>query len=201
MSVGARSYRHVESILKTGLDRIAPAEGVGAPRLAHENSFWLDGTLHRTWSRVGVQPRVDTFGARKTAHVYGAVSLEERPSFFYEFAKVFNGVTFLAFLKELVRRCRRRKVFLIIDNGPCHNLKEAGRRWLEQHRHRIELFRLPPYSPELNGIEGVWKVAKKVTTHNRFYRSVDERDSALTTTFETFKAYPHMIAGHVERFL
>ena len=37
MSVGARSYRHVESILKTGLDRLAPAEANGAPRVAHEN--------------------------------------------------------------------------------------------------------------------------------------------------------------------
>jgi hypothetical protein len=32
-----------------------------------EASFWLDGTLHRTWARVGKQPRVDTFGERKTA--------------------------------------------------------------------------------------------------------------------------------------
>ena len=23
-----------------------------------EASFWLDGTLHQTWARVGVQPRV-----------------------------------------------------------------------------------------------------------------------------------------------
>ncbi len=42
-----------------------------------EASFWQDGTLHRTWSRVGVQPRVDAYGMRKTAHVYGAVSLDE----------------------------------------------------------------------------------------------------------------------------
>jgi transposase len=166
-----------------------------------EASFWLDGTLHVTWSKVGSQPRVDTFGARKTAHVYGAVSIERRPSFVYRFAPVFNGATFLEFLKELVRRCPRRKVFLIIDNGPCHNLKPDGVRWLTAHRHRVELFRLPPYSPELNGIEGVWKVTKKTTTHNRFYRTVSERDAALASTFETFKAYPHMIAGHVQRFL
>jgi transposase len=64
---------------------------------------------------------------------------------------VFNGSTFLDFLKEIVRRSRR-KVFLVIDNGPCHNLDEDGKRWLSEHRHRIELFRLPPYSPELNPI-------------------------------------------------
>ena len=37
MSVGARSYRHVESILKHGLDRIASAEVAGITRRAHEN--------------------------------------------------------------------------------------------------------------------------------------------------------------------
>jgi transposase len=166
-----------------------------------ESSFWLDGTLHVTWARVGVQPRVDTFGERKTAHVFGVVSLERRPRFLYQFASVFNGRTFLAFLKEIVARSKRRKIFLIIDNGPCHNLDARGRAWLDEHHHQIELFRLPPYSPEFNPIEGVWKITKKTTTHNRFYRTVDERDGALRSTFETFKAYPKMIAGHVARFL
>ena len=111
-----------------------------------EASFWLDGSLHRTWARVGVQPHVDTFGMRKTAHVFGAVSVELKPRFHYQFAAVFNGDTFLQFLKHIVKHSRR-KLFLILDNGPCHNLKEEGKEWLGRNRHRIELFRLPPYSP------------------------------------------------------
>lgn len=165
-----------------------------------EASFWLDGTLHRTWARVGSQPRVDTFGERKTAHVFGAVTLEERPRFRFLFAQKFHGESFLAFLKHLVRRSRR-KLFLIIDNGPCHNLTTAGKAWLAANRHRIELFRLPPYSPEFNGIEGIWKATKKTTTHNRFYRTTDERDAALTRTFNAFDRRPALIAGHVARFL
>ena len=165
-----------------------------------EASFWLDGTLHVTWARVGVQPRVDTFGARKTAHVFGAVTLEHKPRLHYYFADVFNGRTFFEFLKLLVRRCRR-KMFLVIDNGPCHRLEPEGQLWLADNRHRIELFRLPPYSPELNGIEGIWKTTKKCTTHNRFYRTVTERDEALIETFERFNERPSMIAGHVARFL
>lgn len=108
-----------------------------------EASFWLDGTLHRTWARVGEQPRVDTFGERKMAHVFGVLSLERRPLFFYRFAEVFNAKTFLAFLKELVRRCRRRKIFLVVDNGPCHSLDADGKEWLAKNLHRVELFRLP----------------------------------------------------------
>jgi transposase len=137
---------------------------------------------------------------RKTAHVFGMVTLEARPWFLHQFARVFNGSTFLDFLKEIVRRSRR-KVFLVIDNGPCHNLDENGKRWLSEHRHRIVLFRLPPYSPELNPIEGVWKATKKLTTHNRFYRTTDERDDALRSTFGTFQATPSLIANHVARFL
>lgn len=165
-----------------------------------EASFWLDGSLHRTWARVGVQPHVDTFGQRKTAHVFGAVSLERRPRFHHRFAPVFNGETFLVFLQQLVQRARR-KIFLILDNGPCHNLTDEGKAWLAHNHHRIELSRLPAYSPNLNPIEGAWKETKKRTTHNRFFRTVDERDAALTATFATFKAEPVLLAGHVSRFL
>ncbi len=157
----------------------------GVVMFGDEASFWLDGSLHRTWSRVGVQPRVDTFGARKTAHVFGVVTLEPRPLFLWRFAPVFNSRTFLEFLQELVRRCSRRKLFLIIDNGPCHNLDADGKAWLRENAGRIELCRLPPYSPEFNPIEGVWKVTKKRTTHNRFFHTAAERDAALVSTFQT----------------
>jgi transposase len=165
-----------------------------------EASFWLDGTLHRTWARVGVQPRVDTYGMRKTGHVFGALSLEARPRLRYHFAAVFNAATFLEFLKHLVSRSRR-KIFLILDNGPCHNLDEDGKAWLGANRHRIELFRLPPYSPEFNPIEGVWKTVKKHTTHNRFFHTTDERDAALVATFERLDAHPALTAGPIARFL
>ena len=164
-----------------------------------EASFWLDGTLHRTWSPVGVQPRVDTYGARKTAHVFGAVALDNARSFF-QFADVFNGKTFRLYLEWLLKHYPRRKVFLVIDNGPCHNLDEDGVVWLRANRHRIELYRLPPYSPEFNPVEGVWKATRRLTTHNRFYKTTWSRDIALSYTFARFHHDPSLIQAHVERF-
>jgi DDE superfamily endonuclease len=165
-----------------------------------EASFWLDGTLHQTWSPVGVQPRVDTFGMRKTAHVFGAIALNDA-SFTFRFSPVFNGHTFHEFLMQLVDRYAPRKVFLIMDNGPCHWLDEAGKAWLVKNKRRIELHRLPPYSPEYNPTEGVWKATRKFTTHNRFYRTVEERDAALTATFRMFQSDPQRLAPQVARFL
>lgn len=146
-----------------------------------------------------MQPRVDTFGMRKTAHVFGAVSLD-KAEFVYQFAPVFNGHTFHQFLLTVVAFFSPRKVFLVIDNGSCHWLDEPGKRWLAANTDKVELIRLPPYSPEFNPVEGVWKCTRKHATHNRFYRTEEERDAALAATFEGFRRNPEQIAGHVARF-
>jgi transposase len=164
-----------------------------------EASFQLDPTLHRTWARRGQQPRVPTRGERKTAHVYGAITTRTA-CFSYAFADVFNGASFLSFLKLLVRRFRRHKVFLIIDNAPCHSLTAEGQVWLATHHDRIELHRLPSYSPELNPTEGVWKTTRKMTTHNRFFATTVDRDKALVQTFHTFQREPWIVAAYVDRF-
>lgn len=164
-----------------------------------EASFWQDGSLHATWARVGAQPRVATYGLRKTAHVYGAIALDTA-KFTFRFAPVFNGVTFFEFLRQVVQRHNGRKVFLIIDNAPCHQLDENGQQWLRKNRHRIELHRLPAYSPEFMAMEGVWKTTRKLTTHNAFFVTPDQRDAKLTETFNLFQRRPKVIAAHVARF-
>jgi putative transposase len=97
--------------------------------------------------------------------------------------------------------CDLNRIFLSIDNSPCHNLTAGGKAWLASNRHRLKLFRLPSYSPEFNPIEGVWKQTKKRTTHNTFFHTTDERDAALTATFETLRAQPSLIAAQVARFV
>ena len=186
---------------QTARDQKKAAACQGVVAFEDEASFWLDGTLHQTWSRKGVQPRVDTYGLRKTGHVFGAITVEEVPQFTYQFSDVFNGHTFHQFLELLVEQHKGRKVFLIIDNGPCHWLDDAGKAWLGQHGDEIELHRLPPYSPEFNPMEGVWKTTKRVTTHNRFFLTTTERDDALRATFSTFRTDPGRIAGQVARYL
>jgi len=79
-------------------------------------------------------------------------------------------------------------------------LDDEGKRWLNQNADNIALFRLPAYSPEFNPMEPVWKTTRKMTTHNRFYRTTDERDGALRKTFARFGQRPALIAAHVRRF-
>ncbi len=69
------------------------------------------------------------------------------------------------------------------SSGPAHWLDDDGKAWLRANPDKIELHRLPPYSPEFMPVEGVWKTTRKLTTHNRFFHTTEERDAALEETF------------------
>jgi transposase len=57
----------------------------------------------------------------------------------------------IVFLQRLIKDAPR-KVFLILDNLNVHKAKVV-REWLAENSSRIEVFYLPPYSPELNPTE------------------------------------------------
>lgn len=59
-----------------------------------------------------------------------------------------NTDLMIGFLQGLIADSTR-KVFLILDNLRVHHAKLVTE-WLEQHQEKIEVFYLPPYSPELN---------------------------------------------------
>lgn len=44
---------------------------------------------------------------------------------------------------------------MILDNARAHHAKLI-QSFLEENKSRLELIFLPPYSPELNLIEGLW---------------------------------------------
>ncbi len=48
----------------------------------------------------------------------------------------------------------KKKIFFITDNHPSHKTKKRNR-WLEENKEKMEVFFIPPYSPELNPQEYV----------------------------------------------
>jgi hypothetical protein len=138
----------------------------------------------------GHQPRVVTLGLRKTAHVFGAIAIHDA-GFTFAFTEVFNGHTFGEFLKLVVRHYRGRKVFLIIDNGPCHNLDNDGRAWLAANRHRVELCRLLR-TPRNSMASRASEDDSPAATHNRFF-SPQPSATPRFATFFRFQRQPDLV--------
>ncbi len=70
--------------------------------------------------------------------------------------------TLIRFLGRLIQDAGR-KVFLILDRLPVHRARSV-RAWLAERRTEIEVFHLPPYSPELNPDEGLNADLKQAVT-------------------------------------
>ena len=47
----------------------------------------------------------------------------------------------------------------------------------------IEIWFLPPYSPELNPVERLWKLIKHNTLHNRVYESLKQLEDGIIDYF------------------
>ena len=123
---------------------------------------------------------------RKSVGVFGAVSVDGGKLVTRKEQDRFNALTFLNFLQLLVQHHRPgRKIILVVDNARWHHAKLL-KPWLEENKERIELFFLPAYSPDLNVIERVWKLTRRLCTHNRFFATLEE---LIDSVFAQFKEW------------
>lgn len=90
-------------------------------------------------------------------NVMGALNFGENSFVHAASARTVKGADVEGFLDELISRGDGRPTVIVLDNASVHHgIDQATRdRWLIEHK--AFLFYLPPYSPELNLIEIVWK--------------------------------------------
>lgn len=120
---------------------------------------------------------------RKSVACFGAVSLRTG-KLVTTFAPKFNAESFQRFLQLLLlHRPRGKRLVLLLDNAKYHHAR-ALQPWLHQHRKSLTLLFLPPYSPELNPIERVWKLTRRLATHNRHFPTLDDILNAVSERFE-----------------
>ena len=100
-----------------------------------------------------------------------------------------NREIVVEFLEQVAQQCDDRWTIVVLDNASVHKKipHEILQRWLLEHK--MVLFYLSPYSPELNLIEIVWKHAKYharklVTWAND--KATEEIDSLLNSYGEVF---------------
>jgi len=125
---------------------------------------------------------------------FGAVRLGDGKFVFRQQRDKFNGESFFAFLKQLWRSSWQsgRTVVVIVDNASYHHAK-IHQSWREAHAERFQLDFLPPYSPELNPAERIWKLTKRNCTHNRYFPELENLITAVERLFTTWTNGSHSL--------
>jgi transposase len=121
---------------------------------------------------------------RRSIGYFGAVRLRDGRFHFCRETARFNGMSFFAFLKSLRRTSLRagRRVVVITDNAKYHHAL-LHKPWREQKADLFALDYLPPYSPELNPIERVWKLTRRRCLHNRYFSRLEDVIAAVELEF------------------
>jgi transposase len=114
----------------------------------------------RTWGKRGKTPIVESTGARFSLSLISAVSARGNMRFMIKEGGV-NSRVFIGFLKRLLVGARK-KIFLILDRGPAH-VSKMTKAFVETLKGKLQIFYLPPYSPDLNPDELVWNHLKNHT--------------------------------------
>lgn len=111
----------------------------------------------KTWAPKGKTPIIRTTGARFGFNMISAVSPKGQMRFMVVEGRV-AAPQFCEFLRRLVFKTEK-PIFLILDGHPVHRSARV-KNLVESIKDKLQLFFLPPYSPELNPDEHVWNDLK-----------------------------------------
>jgi transposase len=122
-----------------------------------------------TWAPKGETPVVHRTGQRVSCNMISAVAAKGLMRFMVTKARVTARI-FIEFCRRLIKNAKR-PIFLIVDGHPTHRAK-VTQEFVRSTNGKLRLFFLPPYSPELNPDELVWRDVK---THKIGRHAIESR--------------------------
>jgi transposase len=151
----------------------------------------------RTWGERGKTPIVMTTGARHAMSLISAITSKGHMRFMIKESGGVNAEVFIEFLKRLLIGAKRR-IFLIVDRGPAHRAKKT-KAFVETLGGRLKLFYLPPYSPDRNPDELVWKHLKADTVGRMVVTGKADFKSKVVSSMRSLQRMPRKIRSFFQK--
>lgn len=146
------------------------------------------------WIKKGVRKAEKMTACQKRINIVGAINLSTHQ---VDYRKVewVNKESLKAFAEQLCNAYPTASaIHLILDNAGYHKSAE----FLEfLATTKIKLHYLPPYSPNLNPVERLWKIMHENTTYNRYYGKLSEFTEGILGFFENIHEYKSIIQTRI----
>jgi transposase len=144
----------------------------------------------RGYAPVGKTPVVRGMARRTTTSMISAIGNRGNARFMI-YKGGLNAGIFIKFLSRLIQRASR-KIFLIVDNLRVHK-SVIVKQWVAEHSKQIELFYLPPYSPELNPDEYLNNTVKSRLRNQARAATDSELKAQLSKVMKSVQKSPILI--------
>jgi DDE superfamily endonuclease/Winged helix-turn helix len=163
-----------------------------ALRLFGDNaSFPPWGTLTSTWARRGQQPTVKTSGTRKGDKVFGLIDYFTGRFFSQGQAGRLHSTADITFLKRVLEQTTQP--ILLIQDGATYHTSAETPAFFAQQTARLTIFQLPPYSPDDNPMEKLWKQIKPEDTPWHDFPTFEALTERVEQALLTFATVPEAV--------
>lgn len=133
------------------------------------------------WIETGVRKAIPANSGRSRLNLSGAIDVVDHKILIQE-DKTLNATATINFLRKIEGAYpSKKRVHLFCDNAPYYRNKEVTKYLITS---KIKLHFLPPYSPNLNPIERLWKWMKERVIYNTYYREFEDFRSAILGFFD-----------------
>ena len=157
-----------------------------------EARLGLQPTIRRTWSPKGKRFIANQTRKYEWIYAYAFVHPLTGKSFWLILPTVNARIMNIA-LKEFSKYVdpeREKKILLLIDNAGFHTSKEM------KVPENIQIFPLPPYSPELQPVECSWPLLKE-SVANRYFDNLDKLENTVSKRCQWLEKNPEILRGAV----
>jgi transposase len=163
-----------------------------------EVGFQTEGTLAYTWGLKGKKTNIKNYGRHGRINLIGAFELGT--GLFHGVLTSFkvNAMRFRRFICHLKRSMRTDKILLICDNARFHKAKWFTA-WAQTQHAWLSLEFLPPYSPDFNPIERLWRWLKTEFIHNRCWKCRSDLKKDLTEILKRLPSYAESLKSLMKK--
>lgn len=144
-----------------------------------EARFGRINTVQRCWCMKGVIPSVKQQLIREYSYLFTAVCPENGTTCSLIMPKADTNAMDI-FLKTLSEQQPHERIILCMDKAGWHTTKQ-----LNLPTNIVPWF-LPPYSPELNPVELIWRELRAKYFNNKTFQSMKEVDNHLAYSINDF---------------
>ncbi|MER5174649.1 MAG: transposase [Candidatus Nitrosocosmicus sp.] len=160
-------------------------EGVFTVVSLDESFFFYDSLVRRyVWIEENHRPVVKVTGSHKHSCIFGAVSMEGKKQQLFRHYEIFNGDTYLSFLKKIPAKFP--KCYLFMDKASPHYKSKKVRKYFEENKDILIPAYLPTASPpEFMVMEEIWNISKLDLLVLKYYSSFADLKNKISIYFRT----------------
>ena len=140
------------------------------------------------WIKKGQEKFISSNTGRRRLNINGAMNAHQPEEVIIHEAETINADATIALYDKIQQHYADKEHIYVIGDNARYYRNAQLQDWLKQNPRIIQVF-LPPYSPNLNLIERLWKLLRKKCINTHFYPDFKDFRQAILHFFEHLDQY------------